>query len=77
MEQLFKLESTLRQEQQERGQLLQEVRDLEERCKRKAFMPTNLLVVSTGNKFYIIVGHQENPIKFYFKVSKLQLLTTS
>jgi hypothetical protein len=46
MEQLFKLESTLRQEQQERGQLLQEVRDLEERCKRKAFMPTNFLVVS-------------------------------
>jgi hypothetical protein len=70
MEQLFKLESTLRQEQQERGQLLQEVRDLEERCKRKAFMPTNLLVVSPGNKCFIILVLLENPIKFYVKKSK-------
>jgi uncharacterized protein YlxW (UPF0749 family) len=49
MEQLLKLESSLRQEREETADLLHEVRDLEERCNRKSFKSNNFLVVSASD----------------------------
>ena len=46
MEQLLKLEDTLRQEQEERALIMKEVRDLEDRCKRNSFKTNHFLVVS-------------------------------
>ena len=46
MEQLFKLQTSLRQEREEAAILLQQVMQLEQSCKRNSFKSNNFLVVS-------------------------------
>ena len=46
MEQLFKLQTSLRQEREEAALLLQQVMQLEQSCKRNSFKSNNFLVVS-------------------------------
>ena len=60
MEQLLKLEDTLRQEQEERALIMKEVRDLEDRCKRNSFKTNHFLVVSSKSTFSGLVQGPES-----------------